>query len=137
MVIAGSSYQFVVDQIHIDNQRDKDHDDDEMAITAMIVGGQGFGTATFGVGSEIHTGALLDGHNPEHPGDPPLLVSRWNSPVIALPMDHTEQVWIAVNVLINNTFDASGNTRRTGCKNSPRSLPDAALELLPSARTKT
>jgi hypothetical protein len=106
----GAVYQLVVDSIHIDNQRDKDHDDDSMAISAVIVGGESIGTTTFGVGSEIHTGALLDGRNPEHPGDPPLLDSRWGSPRIALPMDHPEKVWIAVNVLINNDFDAQGHT---------------------------
>jgi hypothetical protein len=110
MADPGAVYQLVVDQIHIDNQRDKDHDDDDMAISTMILRGQGFGTTTFGVGSEIHTGALLDGRNPEHPGDPPSLESRWVSPAIVLPQDHPEQVWIAVNVLINNNFDAQGHT---------------------------
>jgi hypothetical protein len=47
----GSMYQLLVDEVHIDNQRDKDHDDDEMAICAMIVGGQNFGSANYGVGS--------------------------------------------------------------------------------------
>jgi hypothetical protein len=109
VVDPGSMYQLVVDHIHIDNQRDKDHDDDEMAISACIVGGQSFGTASFGVGSEIHTGADL---NPPDAGPPgsPSFESTWRSPVIVLPSDQPERVWIIVNVLVNNTFNASGGT---------------------------
>ena len=109
MVDPGSMYQLVVDHIHIDNQRDKDHDDDEMAISACIVGGQSFGTAPFGVGSEIHTGADLNPPGSGPPG-PPSFESTWRSPVIVLPSDQPERVWIVVNVLINNTFNASGGT---------------------------
>lgn len=107
MADPGSMYQLVIDQVKVLNQRDKDHDDDDMVITAGLVLGAGFGSSAFGVGSEIHTGQTIDGRTPEDPG-PPTLTSNWVSPVIVLPQQNPDDAIVAVNVAICNTFDEAG-----------------------------